>query len=171
MHENEQLALLNQTIRSRSEEMVQLTIDLVAMPTVNPPGEGYLEICEYLERRLLKRGFVVKKLRAHGALGDSDRYPRWNVIARHEGKTSGQCVHFNSHTDVVAVGDGWTVDPFKAEVKNDKIYGRGTCDMKGGLAASIIAAESGTRAACHHPGTAEQRQNLFRASRRLVGGN
>jgi succinyl-diaminopimelate desuccinylase len=42
---------------------------------------------------------------------------------------------------VVEVGSGWTTDPFGAEIRDDKIYGRGTCDMKGGLATSIIAAE------------------------------
>ena len=51
-------------------------------------------------------------------------------------------MHFNSHTDVVSVGEGWTRDPFGGEVDGDRIYGRGSCDMKGGLAASIIAAEA-----------------------------
>jgi succinyl-diaminopimelate desuccinylase len=51
-------------------------------------------------------------------------------------------VHFNSHTDVVAVGHGWTTDAFGAEVRDGRIYGRGACDMKGGLAASIVAAEA-----------------------------
>jgi succinyl-diaminopimelate desuccinylase len=51
-------------------------------------------------------------------------------------------VHFNSHTDVVDVGLGWTKDPFGGELVDGKIYGRGACDMKGGLAASIIAAEA-----------------------------
>jgi succinyl-diaminopimelate desuccinylase len=54
----------------------------------------------------------------------------------------GECVHFNSHIDVVEVGRGWTTDPFGGELNGGKIYGRGACDMKGGLAASIIAAEA-----------------------------
>ena len=54
----------------------------------------------------------------------------------------GDCVHFNSHTDVVEVGSGWSFDPFGGEVNDGKIYGRGTCDMKGGLASSIIAREA-----------------------------
>ena len=49
---------------------------------------------------------------------------------------------FNSHTDVVEVGSGWTVDPFGGEIADGNIYGRGACDMKGGLASSIIAAEA-----------------------------
>jgi succinyl-diaminopimelate desuccinylase len=51
-------------------------------------------------------------------------------------------VHFNSHIDVVEVGSGWQHDPFAAAVVDGRIYGRGTCDMKGGLAASLIAVES-----------------------------
>jgi succinyl-diaminopimelate desuccinylase len=51
-------------------------------------------------------------------------------------------VHFNSHIDVVEAGEGWTVDPFGGLVRDDKVFGRGACDMKGGLAASIIAVEA-----------------------------
>jgi len=129
-------------IEARREDMIQLTIDLLAIPTVNPPGDGYRAICEFLSARLQPTGFSVQLLRAEGAVGDTEKYPRWNIIARHTGAHSGECVHFNSHTDVVAVGDGWTVDPFAGQVLNNRIYGRGACDMKGGLAASIIAAEA-----------------------------
>ncbi len=111
------------------------------MPTLNPPGHGYLEICEYLERRLKKSGFETELIRALDTPGDSQKYPRWNIVARREGITGGECVHFNSHIDVVEVGNGWSFDPFGGELRDGKIYGRGTCDMKGGLAASIIAAE------------------------------
>ena len=57
-------------------------------------------------------------------------------------QAAGDCVHFNSHIDVVEVGSGWTQDPFGGALVDGKIYGRGACDMKGGLAASIIAAEA-----------------------------
>ena len=129
-------------IEARRDDLVELTRDLIKIPTLNPPGEAYLEICEYLAGRLRGRGFEIQMIRAHGTPGDSDRYPRWNVVARREGRTSGACVHFNSHIDVVETGHGWTTDPFGAEVKDGRIYGRGACDMKGGLAASIIAAEA-----------------------------
>jgi succinyl-diaminopimelate desuccinylase len=129
-------------LTDRRDDLIALTQDLIRIPTLNPPGENYLEICEYLDRRLRSMGFETELVRALGTPGDSDAYPRWNVVARRDGKTKGPCVHFTSHIDVVEVGKGWTVDPFGGLLRDDKIYGRGACDMKGGLAASIIAAEA-----------------------------
>ncbi len=129
-------------IEARRDDLVALTQDLIRIPTLNPPGENYFDICEYLAARLKGRGFAIEMVRAYGTPGDSDKYPRWNVVARHEGAHTGQCVHFNSHIDVVEVGQGWTFDPFAATLADGKIYGRGACDMKGGLATSIIAAEA-----------------------------
>lgn len=133
---------LSDAVEARRDDLIALTQDLIRIPTLNPPGDNYLEICEYLARRLKKRGFDVELIRAVGAIGDSDKYPRWNMVARLEGQHGGDCIHFNSHIDVVEVGRGWTFDPFGAELEDGKIYGRGSCDMKGGLAASIIAVEA-----------------------------
>lgn len=117
-----------------------MTQALIRQPTINPPGAGYAAICDLLEDTLKPHGFSVQRIRAVGALGDSDKYPRWNLIARHEGRHPGECVHFNSHTDVVLPGEGWSVDPFAGVVKDGRVYGRGACDMKGGLASCIVAA-------------------------------
>ena len=130
---------LLELIDRRTDELVGLTTDLIRFPTVNPPGEAYRPCAEYIAARLKQRGFEDEFIRAEGSPGDSDRYPRVNVIARFDGRTPGPCVHFNSHIDVVEAGDGWTVDPFAGVVKDGRVYGRGACDMKGGLAASIIA--------------------------------
>jgi succinyl-diaminopimelate desuccinylase len=135
-------ARLAAEVEARRDDLVALTQELIRIPTVNPPGEAYREICEYLEQRLKRSGYAVELLRAEGARGDSDRYPRWNVVARREGRAPGETVHFNSHHDVVEVGSGWTTDPFGGEVRDGKVYGRGACDMKGGLATSIVAAEA-----------------------------
>lgn len=129
-------------IAARRDDLIALTQDLIRIPTLNPPGAHYRDICDYLARRLEASGFAITLVRAEGAPGDSDRYPRWNIVARRDGARAGDCVHFNSHTDVVAVGNGWTTDPFGGELKDGRIYGRGACDMKGGLAASIVAAEA-----------------------------
>ncbi|MCC0062501.1 MAG: acetylornithine deacetylase/succinyl-diaminopimelate desuccinylase family protein [Defluviimonas sp.] len=154
-------------IAARRDDLVSLTRDLIRIPTLNPPGLNYLEICEYLADRLGRAGFRVDLIRAEGARGDSAAHPRWNLVARHEGAGSGECVHFNSHHDVVAVGHGWTRDPFGAEVEGDRIYGRGACDMKGGLAASVIAVEAfiaacpGYRGAIEISATADEESGGF----------
>lgn len=141
-HKDQMNGCLTQAVEQRRDDLIALTQDLIRMPTVNPPGDNYLEICEFLARRLRRQGFEIEMVRARGAIADSDKYPRWNVVARREGKQPGECVHFNSHIDVVEVGRGWTFDPFGGELVDGKVYGRGSCDMKGGLAASIIAVEA-----------------------------
>ena len=129
-------------IDGKRDDLIQLTQDLIRIPTLNPPGENYGAICDFLNKRLQASGFETQLIRAFDTPGDCERYPRWNIIARRDGTSLGDCVHFNSHTDVVEVGAGWTFDPFGGEIADGNIYGRGACDMKGGLASSIIAAEA-----------------------------
>ena len=134
--------ILQRAIDARRDELVDLTRQLIRFPTVNPPGEGYAECAEFIGARLAQRGFDIEYVRARGTPGDSDRYPRVNVIAHCEGASPGRCVHFNSHIDVVPTGAGWTLDPFAGLERDGRVFGRGACDMKGGLAASIIAVEA-----------------------------
>jgi len=146
---------LSRSIEARRDELVDLTCELIRYPTVNPPGEAYLPCAEFVGGRLAKRGFKVEYVRAEGTPGDSERYPRINVIARLEGTGPGPCVHFNSHLDVVQSGAGWTLDPFAGVVKDGRVYGRGACDMKGGLAASIVAIEALIDSGARWPGALE----------------
>ena len=132
-------------IESRRAEVTSLTQELIRIPTINPPGDAYEACSRFLGERLKKKGFAVEYIRSIGAPGDSDLYPRTNVVARYEGKGSQgnkECVHFNSHIDVVEAGSGWTFEPFGGQVSDGKVYGRGACDMKGGLASSVIACEA-----------------------------
>ncbi|MCK8483148.1 acetylornithine deacetylase/succinyl-diaminopimelate desuccinylase family protein [Aliiroseovarius sp. S2029] len=142
-------------IAHRQDDLITLTQELIRIPTLNPPGQNYRAICSFIAERLGKQGWTVEMIRADGTPGDCADYPRWNVIARHQGDTPGDCVHFNSHHDVVEVGHGWTKNPFGGELDNGRIYGRGACDMKGGLAASIIAAEAFVARHPDHRGTVE----------------
>ena len=129
-------------IAAKRDEAVALTRALVRIPTVNPPGDAYEACARLLGERLGARGFAVEYVRARGAPGDRDSHPRVNVVARRDGDAPGPGVHFNGHIDVVTAGAGWTVDPWEGAVRDGRIYGRGTCDMKGGIAAAVIAAEA-----------------------------
>ncbi|MBX3476074.1 MAG: acetylornithine deacetylase/succinyl-diaminopimelate desuccinylase family protein [Brevundimonas sp.] len=142
-------------IDGRADDVAQLTRDLIRFPTVNPPGDAYRPCAEYIGDRLRRRGFEVEYIRAVGSPGDSDAYPRINIVARREGSRPGPCVHFNSHIDVVEAGEGWTVDPFEGVIRDGRVYGRGACDMKGGLASSIIAVEALIDSGVDLPGALE----------------
>ncbi|WP_170336906.1 succinyl-diaminopimelate desuccinylase [Ruegeria arenilitoris] len=109
---------------------VQLTADLIRCPSVTPEEGGALVL---LERVLSDAGFEC----ARADRGDvSNLYARWGK------KGHARSFGFNGHTDVVPVGDeaAWTKPPFGAEVHNGVMYGRGTTDMKSGVAAFAAAA-------------------------------
>ena len=142
-------------VEARRDDLVALTVDLIRIPTPNPPGENYRAVCDDLDRRLRAARFETRFERATGAPGDCDHHPRWNLVARREGSRPGETVHFNSHIDVVEPGHGWSVDPWGGEVRDGRVHGRGACDMKGGLAASVIAAEAFLAARPDFPGTIE----------------
>ncbi len=140
-------------VESARDEMVELAAALVRVPTVNPPGELYRECADLLADRLRGYDFEVELLRADHD-GDA-RHPRWNVLGARRGKAARPCVHLNGHLDVVPAGDGWTVEPFGGVVRDGLLYGRGTADMKAGLAAAVIAAEALRRAGASLGGTIE----------------
>ena len=60
----------------RRDDLISLTQELIRIPTLNPPGENYREICEFLSTRLQNSGFGIELVRAKGTPGDSDKYPR-----------------------------------------------------------------------------------------------
>ena len=145
----------HEQLDARRDELVSLTVDLVRFPTVNPPGDAYAPCADYIARWLTARGFDAKLMRAQGTPGDTDAHPRTNVVGRLEGSRPGPTVHFNGHIDVVAAGAGWTVDPFEGAVRDGRVYGRGTCDMKGGLAAAMMAVDAFVAAKPDFPGAIE----------------
>src|SRR6185295_18673339 len=141
-------------VERATDEIVQFTADLVRIPTVNPPGEEYDACARFLGDHLARRSFAVEYIAAEGLAEHTARHPRVNVVGSRRGG-AGPVVHLNGHIDVVAAGDGWTVDPFAGIVRDGRIYGRGVCDMKAGIAASVFAAEAIARAGITLPGTIE----------------
>jgi succinyl-diaminopimelate desuccinylase len=107
-----------------------LTADLVRCPSVTPEEGGALVL---LEKLLSENGFACTRV---------DRGEVSNLFARWGKGANGRTFGFNGHTDVVPIGDldAWTVDPFGAEIKDGFLYGRGSTDMKSGVAAFVAAA-------------------------------
>jgi len=137
------------------EEMVAFAAELIRIPTVNPPGSEYRRCAETIGRRMVDLGFDVEYLEATERPEHSAEYPRVNVIGTIAGGGEGRCVHLNGHFDVVPPGDGWTVDPFGGLLRDGRLYGRGSADMKSGLAAALYAAAAFKRAGIEFPGSIE----------------
>ena len=146
--------IVNEVDRA-TEEIVQFTRDLVRIPTINPPGDEYDACARFLGDQLARHRFDVEYVVADASEAHSTRYPRVNVIGTRRGSHDGPGVHLNGHIDVVPPGLGWTVDPFAAVVRDDRIIGRGVCDMKAGIAAAVFAAEALQRAGVELPGRLE----------------
>lgn len=109
---------------------VALTADLVKCNSVTPAEGGALVL---LQKLLESADFECTRVDRNGI---SNLYARWG----HKG--ANRSFGFNGHTDVVPVGDAnaWTVDPFGAEIRDGFLYGRGSTDMKSGVAAFAAAA-------------------------------
>ena len=138
-----------------ADEAVAFAADMIRIPTVNPPGEAYEDCARFIGRTLQRLGFDVEYLAAEGRPEHTVRYPRLNVVGSRTGLASRPTVHLNGHFDVVPAGEGWTLDPFGGIVRDGKIYGRGSCDMKAGIAAAAFAAEAIRRAGVPVPGKIE----------------
>ncbi len=128
------------------DEMVEFTVAMIRIPTVNPPGDAYVECAEFIGSRLESFGFAVDYPIATGRPEHTVAHPRMNVVGLREGQSMRPLVHLNGHFDVVPAANGWTVDPFGGLVRDGRIYGRGACDMKAGITAAIYAAEAIRRA-------------------------
>ena len=122
------------------DDMLGFLRELIRIPSINPPGDGYLLCARLVGDRLKALGFETRYVTAEGHPDHSEEYPRVNVVGRLPGRSPMPTLHFNGHTDVVPAGEGWTVDPFGGVVKEGRVYGRGACDMKGGIAAALFAA-------------------------------
>jgi len=133
-------------VDAATDEIVDFTCALIRVPTVNPPGDAYPDCAELIGRALSRCDFDVRYLPAEGRPEHTAAHPRVNVVGRRNGRRERPRVHLNGHVDVVPAGAGWTVDPFGGIVRDGRIYGRGACDMKAGIAAALFAAEAVRRA-------------------------
>ena len=112
---------------------ILLTQQLIRLNTINPPGHEDI-VCDVLEDLLSKAGFECQRV--------SFAPRRTSLLARIIGENKEQLpICFTGHMDVVPLGTReWSRDAFSAEINDGKLYGRGSSDMKSGLAAFVIAA-------------------------------
>ena len=111
---------------------LELTQALVRFDTINPPGNERL-CAEHLGSILNDAGFAV----SYHEFAET----RTSLVARIGGDADAKPVCFTGHIDTVPLGAApWSVDPFAADIADGKLYGRGTSDMKSGVAAFVVAA-------------------------------
>jgi len=117
------------------EEVVELTRQLVRIPSENPPGRES-ELAEFITEKHEELGLTVK---VH-----EFKPRRPSVVGLLSGVEEEPTLMFNGHIDTVPVGDKdlWSVEPFEGILRDGKVYGRGAADMKGALAAMIVSAKA-----------------------------
>jgi acetylornithine deacetylase len=143
-------------IGARRDDLVALTSDLVGFDTtarnLGDPAREEVVLQKHLGARLGAAGADVEIWEPDPAeLAGEPLVPkeldfvgRPQLVARFSGAGSGRSLLLNGHIDAVSAEprDRWTSNPHRAEVRDGKLYGRGACDMKGGIAAMTVAAET-----------------------------
>ncbi len=131
---------------SHTADLLALLRSLVSIPTVNPPGDHYETMTALLVREMQASGLRVRRLAIPRTLlkrhlpPAQHAYPRYNVLGFQRVPGAKRTIHFNAHYDVVPVSGEWRhSSPFSGEVERGWIYGRGTADMKGSIAALLFA--------------------------------
>ena len=119
------------TSKITSNEISKLASELIRIRSDEQVGEK--EICFFLFDYLKALGFSVEI--------QDVLHNRPNIIARINGDSNGESLMFNGHLDTVPIGniENWESEPFKPVIKNNKLFGRGSTDMKGAIASIIIA--------------------------------
>ena len=145
-----------EAIEARREDLVALASSLIAFDTtarnVGDPPRREAELQEHLAIRMRAFGAEVDLFEPDGAALEGkplvppglDFRGRPQLIATKRGSGGGRTLLLNGHIDAVSVEPraAWTSDPFAAEVRDGNLYGRGACDMKGGIAAMVLAVET-----------------------------
>lgn len=131
------------TIENGKDRLCEQLMELIRIPTVNPPGMNYTDIAGLLQERCRRLGLEtrvvpVPEKTACAVVANADTYPRINLMARwHTG--AAKTVHFNAHFDVVPVSGGWRIHPFQPQRIGNWLLGRGANDMKDSIAALLFA--------------------------------
>jgi succinyl-diaminopimelate desuccinylase len=120
-------------LREREEEMAALVADLVAIPTENPPGKNYRACADFLEKTLRRAGLDCERFATASSNDNRDDVPECLLAAYGSGE---RALCFHGHYDVVPAQSH---DQFQPSRKDRFLFGRGSCDMKGGIMAMLYA--------------------------------
>ena len=126
-------SLLMEWLRQREEEMAALLSELVAIPTENPPGKNYRACTDFLEKTLQRVGLECERLEADQPREGSGEKPICLIASHGRGES---VLYFHGHYDVVPAQSR---EQFQPSRKDHFLFGRGSCDMKGGIAAMLYA--------------------------------
>ena len=112
---------------------IKILADLIAFKTIS--GEDNNSLINYCDN-------LLKKIGATSFKTYDEEKKRVNLFASLKSKKTSnkKPIIFSGHTDVVPVSKNWSTDPFIATIKDEKIYGRGSCDMKGFIACTLAYA-------------------------------
>ena len=145
-------------VSTLEEELAEVTSKLVSINTSDPPGDNYVACADFLTDYLKSIGANVRieqvpieSLPRHPETGKPLSRP--NVVGEIAGSGNGHILHFNGHYDIVPAVGEWNSDPFHPVIKGGKLYGRGSTDMKGGIAAAMVAAKALKLEEVNLPGT------------------
>jgi succinyl-diaminopimelate desuccinylase len=141
------LKKLSAYIENHPSELTELAGKLVSFNTANPPGEGFEKLVDFAESWLKEAGlkttvFSVPEEQLPLLIPAECHGPRLALFAEIKGKSEGPALCFQGHYDTVPPCSGWTFDPHAPTVKGDRLYGLGATDMKGGLAAMMMACKA-----------------------------
>jgi len=120
-------------LRERTEEMAALLAELVAIPTENPPGKNYRACADLLEQRVRELGLECRRIVPAGAGSEPEDAPA-SLLASHG--SGERTLYFHGHYDVVPAQ---SAEQFRPMRKENFLFGRGACDMKGGIVAMLYA--------------------------------
>ena len=131
-----------------ADEIVDFAARLVRIPTVNPPGEEYEACANVIGDQLRAHGAEVQLLPAIGRIEHTPQHPRINVVGRHGRNGAGD----SSQRPLRRRADGPGLDARSVWRRGRRrpLYGRGSCDMKAGIAAAVFAVEAIRRAGIAH---------------------
>ena len=133
-------------INDHADDLLRQLRHLVAISTVNPPGENYDQVTGWLKSELEAVGVRTRRYTLPAAMmrralpPEQQSFPRFNVLGQLGAGRGRKTLHFNAHYDVVPVSGRWRHgSPFSGAVEGGWIYGRGTADMKGSIASLLMA--------------------------------